>query len=37
VIVYDHAVREPGTRGFAIVNIHRLENGKAVEHWDVKS
>ena len=35
VIVHDHAVREPGTRGFAIVNIYRLENGKVVEHWDV--
>ena len=35
VIVHDHAVREPGTRGFAIVNIYKLENGKVVEHWDV--
>ena len=35
VIVHDHAVREPGTRGFAIVNIYRLEDGKVAEHWDV--
>ena len=35
VIVHDHAVREPGTRRFAIVNIYKLENGKVVEHWDV--
>ena len=35
VIVHDHAVREPGTRGIAIVNIYKLENGKVVEHWDV--
>src|SRR6266436_7745484 len=35
VIVHNHAVREPGTRGLAIVNIYRLENGKVVEHWDV--
>ena len=35
VIVHDHAVREPGTLGFAIVNIYKLENGKMVEHWDV--
>jgi predicted SnoaL-like aldol condensation-catalyzing enzyme len=35
VIVHDHAVREPGTRGMAIVNIYKLENGKVVEHWDV--
>ena len=35
VIAHDHAVREPGTRGFAIVNIYKLENAKVVEHWDV--
>jgi predicted SnoaL-like aldol condensation-catalyzing enzyme len=35
VIVHDHAVREPGTRGLAIINIYKLENGKVVEHWDV--
>ena len=35
VIVHDHAVREPGTRGLAIVNIYKLENGMVVEHWDV--
>lgn len=29
-----HAVREPGTKGLAIVDIFRLENGKIVEHWD---
>jgi len=35
VISHVHAVREPGTRGRAIVDIFRLENGKVVEHWDV--
>jgi predicted SnoaL-like aldol condensation-catalyzing enzyme len=30
-----HAVREPGTRGSAIVDIFKFENGKIVEHWDV--
>ena len=35
VIVHVHAVREPGTRGSAIVDIFKLENGKVVEHWDV--
>jgi predicted SnoaL-like aldol condensation-catalyzing enzyme len=36
VILHVHAIREPGTRGFAIVDIFRLENGKIVEHWDVR-
>jgi predicted SnoaL-like aldol condensation-catalyzing enzyme len=35
VIVHVHAVRERGTRGNAIVDIFKLENGKVVEHWDV--
>lgn len=35
VILHVHAVREPGTRGNAIVDIFRLEHGKIVEHWDV--
>jgi predicted SnoaL-like aldol condensation-catalyzing enzyme len=36
VILHVHAVREPGTRGAAIVDIFKLENGKIVEHWDVR-
>jgi predicted SnoaL-like aldol condensation-catalyzing enzyme len=35
VILHVHNVREPGTRGRAIMDIFRLENGKIVEHWDV--
>jgi predicted SnoaL-like aldol condensation-catalyzing enzyme len=35
VILHVHAVREPGTRGVAIVDIFRLRGGKIVEHWDV--
>jgi predicted SnoaL-like aldol condensation-catalyzing enzyme len=35
VIVHVHSVREPGTRGNAIVDIYKLEDGKVVEHWDV--
>jgi predicted SnoaL-like aldol condensation-catalyzing enzyme len=35
VILHVHAVREPGERGVAIVDIFRLEDGKIVEHWDV--
>lgn len=35
VILHVHAVREPGSRGNAIIDIFRLEKGKIVEHWDV--
>jgi predicted SnoaL-like aldol condensation-catalyzing enzyme len=35
VILHVHAVRVPGTRGLAVVDIFRLESGKIVEHWDV--
>ena len=35
VILQVHSAREKGTRGRAIVDIFKLENGKIVEHWDV--
>ena len=35
VILHVHSLREPNTRGRAIVDIFKLENGKVVEHWDV--
>jgi len=35
VILHVHAVRAPGARGSAIVDVFKLENGKIVEHWDV--
>ncbi len=35
VIHHVHSVRVPGSRGSAIINIFKLENGKIVEHWDV--
>jgi predicted SnoaL-like aldol condensation-catalyzing enzyme len=35
VILHVHSIKEPGTRGQAIVDLFRLENGKIVEHWDV--
>ena len=35
VIQHVHSVPTQGSRGNAIVNIYKLENGKIVEHWDV--
>lgn len=35
VLLHVHRVRAPGTRGDAIVDIFRLEDGKIVEHWDI--
>lgn len=36
VIVHVMNKPEPGSRGFAIIDIFRLTDGKIVEHWDVK-
>jgi predicted SnoaL-like aldol condensation-catalyzing enzyme len=36
VILHVHNVPAPGERGAAIIDIFRLENGKVVEHWDVR-
>ena len=36
VILHVHNVQTPGSRGNAIVDIFKLENGKIVEHWDVR-
>ncbi|HAT8211741.1 TPA: polyketide cyclase, partial [Legionella pneumophila] len=35
VVVHVHSVLEPDTKGRAIIDIFRLENGKIYEHWDV--
>ncbi|MEV5498520.1 nuclear transport factor 2 family protein [Nonomuraea fuscirosea] len=35
VVGHVYAVREPGQRGTAIMDIFRLEDGKLIEHWDV--
>ncbi len=35
VILHVHAVREPDTRGNAIIDIFKLENGKIAEYWNV--
>jgi predicted SnoaL-like aldol condensation-catalyzing enzyme len=34
VILHVHSVRIPNTRGRAIFDLFKLENGKIVEHWD---
>lgn len=34
VILHVHSIKIPDTRGQAIIDIFRLENGKIVEHWD---
>ncbi|MCW3998771.1 MAG: ester cyclase [Candidatus Bathyarchaeota archaeon] len=35
VAVHSHLKPHPGSRGEAIVDIFRVEDGKLVEHWDV--
>lgn len=35
VILHIHNKPTPESRGRAVVDIFRLENGKVVEHWDV--
>ena len=35
VAVHSHMTRGPSDRGFAVMDIFRLENYKVVEHWDV--
>lgn len=34
VILHVHSRREPNTRGRAIIEIFRMEDGKIEEHWD---
>jgi predicted SnoaL-like aldol condensation-catalyzing enzyme len=36
VILHVHNIPTPGARGNAIMDIFKLENGKVVEHWDVR-
>lgn len=36
VILHVHNIPTPGARGNAIIDIFKLENGKIVEHWDVR-
>jgi predicted SnoaL-like aldol condensation-catalyzing enzyme len=35
VAVHSHMIPVKATRGTAVMDIFRLENGKIVEHWDV--
>lgn len=35
VILQVHSIRQPGSRGRAIIDIFKLQDGKIVEHWDV--
>jgi|GEM_PF-142102 len=35
VAIHVHVKRKPEDRGYAVVDMFRLENGKVVEHWDV--
>jgi predicted SnoaL-like aldol condensation-catalyzing enzyme len=34
VILHVHSWREPDTRGRAIFDLFKLQNGKIIEHWD---
>jgi predicted SnoaL-like aldol condensation-catalyzing enzyme len=36
VVLHVHNIPTPGARGNAIMDIFKLENGKVVEHWDVR-
>lgn len=34
VVLHVHSIQVPGTRGRAIFDLFKLENGKIIEHWD---
>ena len=35
VVVHYHVRRWPGDKGWAVIDIFRVENGLIAEHWDV--
>ena len=35
VASHSHLIRTPDDRGQAVADFFRLEDGRAVEHWDV--
>jgi predicted SnoaL-like aldol condensation-catalyzing enzyme len=35
VVEHTHVTIEPGTRGNAVIDIFRVQDGLIAEHWDV--
>ncbi|MFI5799953.1 ester cyclase [Streptomyces sp. NPDC051677] len=35
VLLHSNSVSEPGTKGQAVVDVFRVQDGKIAEHWDV--
>jgi predicted SnoaL-like aldol condensation-catalyzing enzyme len=35
VVLHVFAIRHPGDRGLAIIDLFRVENDRVAEHWDV--
>jgi predicted SnoaL-like aldol condensation-catalyzing enzyme len=34
VVVHAHTIRDPGTLGFSVIDIFRIQDGLIAEHWD---
>ncbi len=37
VVVHAHTIREPGTSGYSVIDIFRVQDGLIAEHWDALS
>lgn len=35
VVVHGHAIPNPGEKGVAVMDMYRLQDGRAAEHWDI--